>query len=208
MLDAHRYIIFLVTSLGFIVSPGPAVLLVISYGLNFGVKKSLFLIFGNSTGIFILSLLSLVVVYSFALISPMFLEVVKYLGILLLFYIALMLPLAKSRVSKNREYVVKDIKNTLVYKEGLFLALTNPKPIIFFVAIYPQFVDINSKYEVYNVAMLSLSFIFASFCILTLYSFLGKSLRRLFNSPKKMLLFNFVSGVIISAMAVVLIFEV
>ena len=36
-------------------------------------------------------------------------------------------------------------KKSTFYKEGILLAITNPKPIIFFSSIYPQFVDSNSK---------------------------------------------------------------
>jgi len=99
-------------------------------------------------------------------------------------------------------------KKSTFYKEGILLAITNPKPIIFFSSIYPQFVDSNSKTVFLDFSILGILFMLSSFFILLIYSLFSKRFFNLFlNNPKHLKRFNIISGSILVLLGIILVFS-
>ncbi|WP_171251413.1 LysE family translocator, partial [Acinetobacter baumannii] len=62
------------------------------------------------------------------------------------------------------EHNEKDIRKSKLFYQGLFASLLNPKTIVFFIALFPQFIDI--KKEILNqFLILSLTFCLIGFLI-------------------------------------------
>ena len=79
------------------------------------------------------------------------------------------------------------------YKEGLLLAVTNPKPIIFFTSIYPQFIQDNDTKSL-QFLILACTFMFISFCTLNVYALISKNTIGKVLNNNRLKIFNIVSG--------------
>jgi len=127
-----------------IASPGPAILLALRNGSAFGVRATLWSSLGNITGIFVLSATAMMGLGVLLMSSALLFGVVKTLGALYLFYVGLRHLLGRSSVV-NRPSELSDGGTSAnprrLYREGVLLAVTNPKPILFFTALFPQFVN-------------------------------------------------------------------
>lgn len=163
--------LLLFTSIGFIaaVTPGPAILLVSTNSIKYGLRKSIATILGNITGLFTLSLLavlglSTVILYS----APVFIAL-KLVGACYLVFLGVKLwrngfSIANNTVSNSDQLAkpVKPPKLHRLYSQGILIALSNPKAIGFTTALFPQFIDTNlplaPQFTILVLIFMSLSF--------------------------------------------------
>jgi len=127
-----------------IASPGPAILLALRNGSAFGVRATLWSSLGNITGIFVLSATAMMGLGVLLMSSALLFGVVKTLGALYLFYVGLRHLLGRSSVVNTPSELSTggaSASPRKLYREGVLLAVTNPKPILFFTALFPQFVN-------------------------------------------------------------------
>ena len=143
MLDSvnwDTYWLYVLAEAALSFSPGPAVMLVIAFGLGGGARRALPATLGvlSANGLyFALSATSLGAVL---VASHTFFTVVKWLGAGYLVVIGF-----KTLVGQPSPLAISRPTNATaspraVYMSGLTLQLANPKTLIFFVAILPQFV--------------------------------------------------------------------
>ena len=157
--------------------PGPAVILVSSHSLAYGVRKTFPTILGNVTGLFVMSLLSIFGL-SLILMNSIFLfSILKLAGAGYLIYLGV-------RVWNSRRDVVDGNSSganasilrsgSRLYVDGIILALTNPKAIAFTTALFPQFIDpaqeILPQFLVMVFTLMSLSFL----CLLAYAFFVNR----------------------------------
>nr|WP_319564464.1 LysE family translocator [uncultured Rhodoferax sp.] len=130
-----------------IISPGPAILLALRNGAAFGVRATLWSSLGNITGILMLSATAMLGLGVLLMSSALLFGAVKTLGALYLFYVGLRHLLGRSSVVSPRSEHAADVASFSpgrLYREGFLLAATNPKPILFFTALFPQFVNASA----------------------------------------------------------------
>jgi homoserine/homoserine lactone efflux protein len=126
-----------------ILSPGPAVLLALRNGASLGVRAVIWSSLGNITGIFCISLGSMLGLSAVLNTSAIVFESVKLVGALYLFYLGLQHIFSRKslfNVPTARLSNAKTVDPHALYWEAFLLAATNPKPILFFTALFPQFV--------------------------------------------------------------------
>lgn len=151
------------SSLAFVatMSPGPAILLVSSHSLQFGVPKSIVTILGNISGLFLMSACSVAGLSAMILASSLAFNVLKIVGALYLVYLGV--KLWRNGLSGSFAAIGTDPDKRVLslYRQGVFLSLTNPKAIVFTTALFPQFISVNDP-------------LFPQFIILT-FTFMGFS---------------------------------
>ena len=135
------YWLYLLTEAALSLSPGPAVMLVIAYGLTHGARRSLFAAFGVLTANAIYFAVSATALGAVLVASKPFFVTVKWLGALYLVYIGVSAILGRASPITASNAATSDRSARSIYLSGLTLQLANPKTLIFFVAILPQFVD-------------------------------------------------------------------
>ncbi len=86
----HLFTIFFVSTFFISATPGPNMLLAFQYGLNYGVKRTLWTLAGLSLGLFILLLSTLLGLDAISRQSPWLLEVIKTVGAIYLIYLGIM----------------------------------------------------------------------------------------------------------------------
>lgn len=144
-MSLDNLLIFTSIALVATITPGPAIMLVSVNSVKYGVYKSILTILGNITGLFIMSLLAVLGLSTVILYSAPTFFAVKIIGALYLLYLGVMLWRSGLTFSNSKfEAVAKQEnppKNHKLYLQGLLIALSNPKAIVFTTALFPQFIE-------------------------------------------------------------------
>lgn len=135
------YWLYLLTEAALSLSPGPAVMLVIAYGLTHGARRSLAAAFGVLSANALYFAVSATALGALLVASKPFFVTVKWLGAFYLIYIGVSAILGRPSPITVSNTSARDRSVRSIYLSGLTLQLANPKTLIFFVAILPQFVD-------------------------------------------------------------------
>jgi threonine/homoserine/homoserine lactone efflux protein len=154
-----------------ILSPGPAVLLALRNGVAFGMRAVVWSSLGNVTGLFLLSVGAMLGLGALLKSSVLLFASVKVLGALYLFYIGARHLFGRSPVlgGSVEPSISKARPSPLaLFREALLLAATNPKPILFFTALFPQF--LNAQAPLFP-QFLVLTGIFMALSFVTLVSY-------------------------------------
>ncbi len=134
-------IAFAIASFLIIIIPGPSVLFTIGRGISYGKKAALVNVAGNSVGMFTGSLAVAIGIGTFVQSSDIAYALVGVLGGGYLVYLGY--DAIKTRKDVAQALVTKsDPKPTgQLFKQGFVVGFLNPKSLVFFAAILPQFVD-------------------------------------------------------------------
>jgi len=139
-MEFSTYLIYLSISVIASVSVGPSVILAANNGINFGYKKALSGVSGHVSAILMLALISASGLGSILLASENTFLIIKYLGVLYLAYIGYAIWHNKGTWSLLSQH--NNIPSGFsLYKKSLFLGLSNPKALVFFTALFPQFIQ-------------------------------------------------------------------
>jgi len=164
----------LFVSIAFIATatPGPAVLLVSAHSLSYGAKKATLTIMGNITGLFFMSALSILGLSAIILSSAPIFFAIKIIGALYLIYLGIKIWIygfGRTKESISSTKPVAPPKSHKLYRQGLFVALSNPKAIAFTTALFPQFIEPDTPLAP-QFFILVLTFMFLSFICLLAYA--------------------------------------
>ncbi|WP_121628934.1 LysE family translocator [Poseidonibacter antarcticus] len=201
-MNFHLYLAYLSISFFTIVSPGAAILLAINNGLYYDLKAVLISSVANIIGLFILSVIAMIGISSILLISHNFLIGLKIIGAIYLIYLGI-----KQIINKNTKIFLKknhthsEYNKIHIFRKGFFIAITNPKPILFFSAIFPLFLDKTKDINL-QFFLMTFSFMFISLCSLMTYGFLSKTAKAWFLEEKSLKLFYKISGFLFILMGI------
>jgi threonine/homoserine/homoserine lactone efflux protein len=143
MLPTHHLVAFLLTVYVLILIPGPSVLFVVSRGVALGRRAALATVAGNASGFALQLLLVSIGIGSIVARSDAVFTTLKLLGAGYLVFLgvrnirdrktlaAVFAPVAAAEPKPLRRIV----------REGFFVGATNPKGVIIFTAVLPQFID-------------------------------------------------------------------
>ncbi|GLX81114.1 LysE family translocator [Thalassotalea eurytherma] len=139
-MELSQYLIYLTISIAASVSVGPSVILAASNGINFGRRKALSGVLGHVFAIFLLAIISATGVGALLLASPATFQIIKFIGIGYLVYVGVQIIRSKGswafQVNANNAP-----SKTSLFKKSFFIAISNPKAIIFFSSLFPQFLQ-------------------------------------------------------------------
>jgi threonine/homoserine/homoserine lactone efflux protein len=178
----------------YIISPGPAVFLALTNGMVYNMKVVSISSFGNIIGLFLLSTVSISGLGAILTTSATLFMIVKIIGACYLVYLGIkQFRSANSLKLEDLGDAKEHKKASTHFYESFFLASTNPKPIIFFIALFPQFLNLQSAILPQFFVMTGI-FMFFSFCSLCVYGYLAKSAKVWFQNKNTMILFHRVTG--------------
>jgi threonine/homoserine/homoserine lactone efflux protein len=141
-----NYILFLQILFFLFITPGTPRIVIISYSMNYGVNKCIWTALGDISANIIQGTMVIFVLGSFFLDNPDFLNTLKWVGIVYLFYLAYDVYKTKPKDPNEKNIAEKRIFS--FYRDGFFVASTSPKAWVFFLLIFPQFIDFNSNYVI------------------------------------------------------------
>jgi threonine/homoserine/homoserine lactone efflux protein len=121
-------------------SPGPDVLYVVSRSLGAGRWAPIVASGGIATGLCVLSLAAALGLGQLFTIVPLAYDAMKYLGAAYLLYLAIKI-IQSDAAGQGDTVAAQPLPLWDVYVQGLLTNLLNPKAIIFFMAVLPQFTN-------------------------------------------------------------------
>jgi threonine/homoserine/homoserine lactone efflux protein len=162
------WLLFVATEAVLSLTPGPAVLFVLAQAIRRGPGKSVWASWGILSAnamYFVLSATSLgaVIVASYKLFF-----LIKWAGAAYLVYLGLLSFFGKSSVMSLPEGGSDPRSGPKVLRDAFFLQAANPKALLFFTAILPQFINAHHNVAL-QILILGVSSILVEFTILFTY---------------------------------------
>ncbi len=124
-------------------SPGPSLLIIIYHNSTKGMMPAMICALGHGVGIFIYALLTILGIKLFFTNFPNILFLVKVLGIIFLFFISIQMLMFKNDNQNFDKLSSINVQNYNSLTLGILTALINPKVILFFGAIFSQFIKVE-----------------------------------------------------------------
>ena len=170
-------------------TPGPNNVVASYSGFNFGISKTIPHILGVTLGF-----TSLVIFLTIGLINvfklfPIIQIVIKYLGTLFLLYLAYKIAFSSGSEKVQRNNPVKFI-------ETFLFQYLNPKGVSVAIIVVSNYVELGQNYINYATQVVFLAFLFSSTSI-TLWTFIGKFLRKFATNDKFIKHFNYVMSALL-----------
>jgi len=180
---------FWVTSLVVVLVPGTGVIYTISSGITGGFGKSVWAAFGCTLGIVPHILASLLGLSALLNASALAFEVLKYLGVAYLLFLAWQMWNDRTKLSRIPE--TKESGGVRTFGRAVLMNILNPKLTIFFLAFLPQFVSHHGASVILQMVLLSLCFMALTLLVFLVYGALATKLRDLLiKNPKFMKIMN------------------
>ena len=168
-----EYFLFLQIIIFLFITPGTPRIVIISYSMNYGVKKCIWTALGDVTANIFQATLVIFVIGSFISDHPLFLTTFKWIGVVYISYLAYDIYNSKPKNINSNEILEKSFIS--FFKDGFVVAGTSPKAWMFFPFIFPQFIDFNSNYIVQFLILIT-TYVLLDFLSLVAYAILAKKL--------------------------------
>ncbi len=158
MVSTDRLLAFAAVSFLLIVIPGPSVLFVVGRALAQGRRTALITVAGNTTGAYVLVVAVALGVGSIVERSVLVFTALKLVGAAYLIYLGV--KAVRQRGSLHAAFTgagpTRGSLRTLW--DGFAVGVANPKTIVFFAAVLPQFVDRGQGHIAVQIMLLGLVF--------------------------------------------------
>lgn len=202
-MNIDTLLIYVFVSFFYIISPGPAVFLAIYNGAVNGVKCVVVSALGNIIGLMLLSTLSITGLSAILLASATLFMAVKIIGACYLIYLGIKQIQSSNKDKRGSSYKLEQQQRSLLsyFKEGFVVAITNPKPIIFFAALFPQFLDTEQSLLA-QFSIMTLIFMLFSFMSLSTYGYLAQRAKGFLSNSNNVKWFHRISGGLFVSMGI------
>ena len=128
--------------------PGPSMLLALTHGMKYGAKRTIVSALGNVSVTLLQAAISIAGLGAILLASENLFNIMKWIGAAYLIYMGLCiwrstnLPISE----KPDNYNSTRVPLRKMYLQAAFVTAGNPKAIVFFTAVFPQFIDPDAAY--------------------------------------------------------------
>lgn len=176
---------FVIAAIVIALSPGSGAVLSMSHGLAYGVKKASGTVLGLQLGLLTVLAIAGAGVGTLLLASEVAFSIVKTVGALYLIYLGLMQWRSCAAATEGGPrvdvaHVPSLCKRVLT---GFLTNATNPKGIIFMVAVLPQFIAKDAPL-LPQLAILGVTMMCIDTVVMHGYAFLASSMQRFFRNPR------------------------
>ena len=194
-----EYFLFLQIILFLFITPGTPRIVIISYSMNYGVKKCIWTALGDVTANIFQATLVIFVIGSFISDHPLFLSTFKWIGVVYISYLAYDIYKSRPKDINSKEILQKSFFS--FYKDGFLVAGTSPKAWMFFPFIFPQFIDFNSNYVVQFLILIT-TYVLLDFLSLIGYAILANKISIWIKANPKVM--NTISACVLIIIAIII----
>ena len=176
-------------------SPGPAVLLAVSNAATLGMRRALVSSAGNAAGVVLVSATAMLGLGALLKTSAWLFGALKLAGAIYLIYLGIRQWRSRAGVfdAASKAVGTREQPIARLFLQGLLVATTNPKSILFFTALLPQFMSSDVP-VMRQFLMLTLTFAACTVVSHLCYVGLVRGMGRWFASTARARLFNRLSG--------------
>lgn len=183
-MTVETWLLFCVTETVLCFTPGPAVLLVVSLGLTAGARAGLAASLGILAANAFYFLLSATGIGAILLASYDVFFLIKWVGAAYLIWLGLRMLLARAHaVAPVNEAFPASRRSPRPFTHGVVTQGANPKALVFFTALLPQFIHPESAVPL-QVGILAVSSIVIELVVLSIYVALCYRARGLMHRPR------------------------
>ncbi|MGA2969891.1 MAG: LysE family translocator [Acidimicrobiales bacterium] len=188
MISAGHLTQFFIASAVIIVVPGPSVMFAVARGVAWGRAVAVLTVLGNSIGALLLSAIVAVGLGPLIANSKTFSTVLQILGGCYLLWLGLD---AMRHREEHAEAMTKRESQRpprlRVIRQGFMVGVLNPKALVFFVAVFPHFVNRSQGHITVQLLIFGAIFSVMAFCSDGTWGFIAGSAREwLANSPARL----------------------
>ena len=189
------YLNYLLIAFLTITSPGAAILLAINNAMRMNLRAVLYSTLGNLLGLLLLSTVAMLGVGVMLKTSPLFYHLLKWVGGAYLVYLGIgQIRNDHTHLELHSNTKQKNFQAWDLFRKGFLVAATNPKPILFFTAVFPLFMEQERSAWIQFVIMTG-TFLAISFASLMFYGYISTRAKAWFFDPVKLRWFYRISGV-------------
>ncbi len=175
-MSLETYLIFLLTTAVVVFSPGAAAIAVASQGAANGGRRALAGVAGIASANVIYFVLSATGIAALIIASNLLFSVIKWVGVAYLVWLGVTAMFSRAGVFKLRPDGHQAGYSRL-FTQGFIIEFANPKALLYFAAILPQFIDpalpVLMQLIIMGITTLAMDLISYS-----AYAFLGDAIRR------------------------------
>ena len=182
-------------------SPGPSLALIIRNSINFNRMSGIVASIAHGLGICVYASITVIILEFILKNAETIFLVIQICGSLFLIILGLVFIFKNNNENKIQTYQI----HTNSFAQGFVIAIVNPKILIWFTAIYSQFIDINASLNNKIILVLTPSIIDAIWYSLVAILVTGYGLKEILN--KRKIIIQKIIGVLLILIAFSLIYS-
>lgn len=148
--------------------PGPSMLLALTHGMQYGAKRSVASAMGNLSVTILQALVSIAGLGTILIASETAFQLLKFAGALYMVYIGISILRAPAgsffTPSEQKKTSAAPLRK--MFMQAAFVTAGNPKAIVFFTAVFPQFIDPQMGFIEQSSMLISIGAFIAFICFM------------------------------------------
>ncbi|MEY4507086.1 MAG: hypothetical protein RL297_1664 [Pseudomonadota bacterium] len=189
------WLLYVAAVLVLTVTPGPSVLMCVSTSVQYGPRRALVSSLGSTTAIACIMVLSMLGLGTVLASSEVLFSALKWLGAGYLAYLGVSALISKESNLTIPNGSLPQARAKALFARGMLVGASNPKALLFFGALFPQFID-PSVPQLGQFLILGLTFIFFELFWLAIYAVTAARARNWLQKPRRATFFNRITGVV------------
>lgn len=207
MVPPDRLLGFAAAAFVLIVIPGPSVLFEISRSIALGRRAGLATVAGNAAGEMVQAVAVAIGIGSIIQRSEPLFTVVKVIGVGYIILLGVRAIRDRRALSSALGAAVAPRSDRRILLEGFVVGATNPKSLVFFAAVLPQFVVVQSGFVAAQLAVLGFVFVLIALLSDSAWVFVAGTARDWFaRSPRRLEVVGGAGGLLMIAVGIRLAF--
>ncbi|EKO3410048.1 homoserine/homoserine lactone efflux protein [Vibrio fluvialis] len=190
-MDTHVWLAYVATAIVFSLAPGSGTVNSISNGLSYGTRKSLASIAGLQIGLAIHIMLVGAGIGALVAQSALAFTIIKWVGAVYLVWLGI--QKWRDRSSLVVDAATQTLSAGTLLRKAVLINLTNPKSIVFLVALFPQFLD-PARDQMTQLLVLGITTVTIDSFVMLGYTSLASQMGRFIRSDRIMRKINRVFG--------------
>jgi threonine/homoserine/homoserine lactone efflux protein len=174
MVTNSNIVLFIIAALGLLITPGPAVIYVVTRSISQGRNAGMASVLGIELASLFHSIAAAFGISAILYASSIAFSIIKYLGAAYLLYMGICILMSKTNLSASDND--KPLTFFQLFKKGFLVNLLNPKTALFFYAFLPQFIDPTYGSVVTQILLLGALFVFLATCTDSTYALVSSSI--------------------------------
>ena len=163
------FYVFLATTFAVVLSPGPAAICVASQGSGNGWMRALSGVIGVASANVVYFALSATGIAALILASHLLFSIIKWVGILYLIYLGVSAFTSKGGLQVRTGKVQTRSK---LFMQGFIVEFANPKALLYFAAILPQFINVENPIFI-QILIMGCVTVFIDLTVYSVYALAG-----------------------------------
>ncbi|MEC4726287.1 LysE family transporter [Shewanella sp. D64] len=187
------------------VSPGTMAVLSMSHGIHYGKSRCLATALGSVASAMILMAASAAGLGALLSATEYGFTILKYCGAAYLLFLGIKLLLTKpSAKGLDLQHIKGKGSPKQMFKQAFLVGISNPKDLLFFGALFPQFIDITAP-QGPQLAILAVTWAIVDFSFVMIYASMANVLAPTLKTSNKLHWFDRTSGGVFLTLAAILV---